>query len=210
MVWWSWIIFFFFGAYTLFHFVSTSTFSLKAAHSFTHVAPGDSLNPSGTNVLLYISPSCLNLIFILFFMRLMELRESLRGPKHKKSNTSTRRKTENVPKMATCPGITYLWLLAAAPDPPASGRRSSAGPGCTESGAREAFPGVWTGGCSSGLSLLRPDSHCPSNTWPHYSASPPHALAPSARGALNVKKKSIRVHQMHTDVFNHHHTDVEF
>lgn len=88
--------------------------------------------------------------------------------------------------MATCRGITYLLLRAAAPNPPASGRKSSAGPGCTECEVRAAFPKVWTSGLTS--RDFRPcTSCCPSSTLWCCSAAPRLSSAPSVRDALKVQ-----------------------
>lgn len=86
-----------------------------------------------------------------------------------------------VSKTATCPGITCLLLQAAAPSPPASNRKSSAGLGWTECGVLAVFPKVWTNGWSSSLSLR------PANIWWFCSAAPPPSEAPSARAALLPK-----------------------
>ena len=86
----------------------------------------------------------------------------------------------HVSKMAACRGITYLLLRAAAPGPPVSDRKSSAGLGCTECAVHAAFPKVWTNGWTSSPSLrLRPSSisQC-------CSAAPPLSEAPSGRDAL--------------------------
>lgn len=89
-----------------------------------------------------------------------------------------------VSKMATCRGITYLWWLVAAPDPPASGRKSSAGPGCTECEVPAAFPKVWTNDWTNSSSLHPRLSHRPSSTWPRCSVAPQLSLAPSVHAAL--------------------------
>ncbi len=94
----------------------------------------------------------------------------------------------NVSKMATCRGITYLLLQAAAPSPPASDRKSSAGPGCTECGVHAVFRTVWTNGWSSSWSLRR----CPSSTWWCCSAAPPLSSAPSAHVSLQVVKSHFK------------------
>ena len=70
----------------------------------------------------------------------------------------------HVSKMATCRGITYLLLQAAAPSPPASNKKSSAGLGCTEYGVQAAFPRVWTNGRTNSLSLCPRTSRRPSST----------------------------------------------
>lgn len=94
----------------------------------------------------------------------------------------------HVSKMAACRGITYLLLQAAAPSPPASDRRSSAGLGCTECGVHAVFPKVWTNGWTNSLSLRRR----PSSTWRCCSAAPPLSWAPSVRVALRGRKSHVR------------------
>lgn len=129
----------------------------------------------------------------MFFMQCTDVKLSGSTPEIKTKQVEGGKK-KNVPpmcvlsclfKMAACRGITYLWWRAAAPDPPASGRRSSAGPGCTECGAHAVFPKVWTGGSTNSASLHLP----PSDTWRCCSAAPPPSSAPSGRVALQRPEK---------------------
>ena len=141
----------------------------------------------------------------MFFMQCTDVKLSGLTPEIKTKQVDGGKKNKTPPhvcplvsfKMAACRGITYLWWRAAAPDPPASGRRSSAGPGCTECGARAVFPKVWTGGWTSSASLRLP----PSDTWRCCSAAPPPSSAPSGRVALQRVEKKKSHQELNSDFF---------